>query len=77
MKPLRLIQGQGITPAARADFAEAEVRAVHDEARAHCARMRLVLQLRFWDSEPWSAVRRPLLAELDRYERKVSEGDAA
>lgn len=61
----------------RAQDAEMETTVMRDEARAHIARMRLTLQMRFWDAEPWSAVRRPLLAELDRYARKFDEKGAA
>lgn len=49
-----------------------------DEARAHIQRSRLVLQLKVWTLPELAPLARPLLKELDRYERQISESkDAA
>ena len=67
----------GMTAAALRDEASLELDTLEDEARAHVRRMRLALQLRFFDEEPFTTVRRSLLSELDRYERKFETGEAA
>jgi hypothetical protein len=55
-----------------------EVAVIRTEAQAHVARMRLHLQRSFWTSEPFAAVKRSLLGEVESYARKVSdEGEAA
>lgn len=76
---LTLIAGQGMTQRAVAEETAMELAVVREEAHAHLARMRLTLQRSFWSDEVFAAVRRPLLAELDRYERQlaVDEGRAA
>lgn len=61
----------------QAEEAEIEATVIREEAQAHIARMRMSLQRRFWDADAFAPVKRALLAEVERYERRISNGGEA
>lgn len=71
--PLRLIDSLR----ERADENAVELASREVEARAHVARLRLVLQMKFWQVDEFAPVKRLIAAEVESYARKFEEDVAS